>query len=81
MKRTLTTVRCVPRFGYEYADVRTVDIDGATQSEEEMLYALRRWFAMRGIADAVYGVDADDDGLFAIVNDEAYQGEWGTPLL
>ncbi len=82
MKKTLTTVRCVPRFGYEYAEVRTVDLElSGERNETELLASLRRWFSEHGIHDAVYDVETDDDGLFAIVNDEAYQNPWGDPLL
>jgi len=39
------------------------------------------YFAARGISDAVYDVNVDDDGWFAVINDEAYGQRWGTPLL
>jgi len=82
MRKTLTTVRCVPRFGYDHANVRTVDVDLLDLSDEqELLVALRTWFAHRGIADAVYDVAADDNGFFAIINDEAYHHSWGEELL
>lgn len=82
MRKTLTTVRCVPRFGYDHADVRTVDLDLFDAADEnELLAALRVWFEQRGITDAVYDVTVDDDGFFAIINDEAYQVEWGEPII
>jgi hypothetical protein len=81
MRKTLTTVRCVPRYGYEYAQVRTVDIELLDVADErELLAALRTWFAQRGVADAVYGLATDDNGHFAIINDEAYQEDWGEPI-
>ena len=62
--------------------MRTIDLDVADGAEEEeLLEAVRFWFASRGIADAVYDITVDDDGYFVIVNDEAYALEWGTPLL
>ena len=82
MRKTATTIRCVPRYGYASTDVRMIDldiVDGA--EEEELLEAVRFWFASRGIADAVYDVAVDDDGYFIIVNDEAYAHTWGTSLL
>jgi hypothetical protein len=82
MRKTLTTVRCVPRYGYEHAEVRTIDLDLLDVNDErELLATARSWFAQRGIADAVYDVSSDDNGLFAIVNDEAYRQPWGEALL
>ena len=49
--------------------------------ELELREALRFWFASRGIADAIYDIEVDDNGYFAIVNDEAYAHKWGKPLL
>ena len=34
-----------------------------------------------GGGDAVYDIEVDDDGYFAVINDEAYDVRWGTPLL
>lgn len=82
MRKTLTTIRCVPRFGYDYAQVRTIELDRIdAASEEELLATLREWFALCGMPDAVFGTDVDDYGIYAIINDEAYQTEWGMPLL
>jgi hypothetical protein len=82
MERILTTIRCVPRFGYEYTNVRTVDIDVVDANDEQELFnALTLWFNARNIPDAVYDIDVDDDGFFAIVNDEAFRQNWGTPIL
>jgi len=82
MKKTLTTIRCVPRYGYEFTQVRTVDLDVADACDEhELLAALTMWFNARNIPDAVYAIDVDDNGFFAIINDEAYRHDWGTPLL
>ena len=82
MRKTLTTVRCVPRFGYEYAQVRTVDLELLdTANEHEVLDALRTWFAQRGISNAVYDLAVDDSGFFGVINDEAYQENWGQPVL
>ena len=81
-ERTATTIRCVPRYGFVNTQVRTIDLDVPTSAEErELLELLRYWFASRGIADAVYDIDVDDSGYFAIVNDEAYLHDWGTRLL
>ncbi len=82
MKRTLTTLRCVPRFGYDFTEVRTVDLDIEADADELALeHALRDYFAQRGIVDAVFGIAADDSGFFAIINDEAYHHDWGERLL
>lgn len=82
MKRTLTTIRCVPRFGYDGTEVRTIDIElNDLQDDDEIAGSVRRWFATRGIDEALFDVVADDDGFFAVINDEAYQSEWGRPLL
>ncbi|MBL8880869.1 MAG: hypothetical protein JNG88_17280 [Phycisphaerales bacterium] len=82
MRRVATTVRCVPRFGYAGTNVRTVDLDLPSGAEPEALQTtLEAWFNRRGIADAVFSIDVDDDGYFAVVNDEAYDADWGTPLL
>ena len=82
MRKTMTTVQCVPRFGYEHAKVRTIDLDlFDAADEQELLVALRTWFAQHGIADAVYDVSNDHNGFFAIINDEAYRHDWGEALL
>ena len=82
MKKTLTTIRCVPRYGYDHTDVRIVELDLIDEVDErELLGVLRAWFEMRGISEAVYDVAFDDDGIFAIVNDEAYHEQWGASLL
>jgi hypothetical protein len=78
MKRTLTTVRCVPRYGYDHAQVRTVDLELPEGWDDELLDGiLATWFAQRGIADAVFAIEVDDDGYFAVINDEAFHEEWG----
>ncbi len=82
MKRTALAIRCVPRFGYENTEVRVVDLDLPHDAEEDSLrQALTFYFAMRGLNEAVYDIDADDNGFFAVVNDEAFAAAWGTPLL
>ena len=82
MKKTATTIRCVPRYGYEGTEVRTIDLDLADSADEhELAEAVGKWFNERGIADAVYDITLDDDGFFTVVNDEAYAAEWGTPLI
>lgn len=82
MRKTLTTVRCVPRYGYEHAQVRTVDLElHDVADEHELRTALQSWFAQRGIADAVYDITVDDDGYFAVINDDAYHREWGEAVL
>jgi hypothetical protein len=71
----------VPRFGYEYTQLRLVDLDVSEHAEaEEIMNILRLWFASRGIADAVFDLDRDDEGWFAIINDEAFEREWGEHL-
>ncbi|MCG3126621.1 MAG: hypothetical protein CHACPFDD_01472 [Phycisphaerae bacterium] len=81
MTKVATTVRCVPRYGFDYADVRTVVLDLPHGAEEhDIESALGRWFAQRGISDAVYAIEVDDDGYFAVINDEVFGAEWGTPV-
>ena len=81
MRKTLTTIRCVPRYGYEDTEVRSVDIELIDVADErEILESLHIWFAQHGVADAVYDLDVDDDGFFAIINDEAYRHEWGEAI-
>jgi len=82
MRKTATQIRCVPRFGYENTEVRMIDVDLPPDVEmDELAEALRFWFASHGIADALYDIDVDDNGYFAIVNDEAYGHAWGTSVL
>ncbi|MBN2447911.1 MAG: hypothetical protein JXO22_14360 [Phycisphaerae bacterium] len=82
MKRTATTFRCLPRLGLDYTELRVVDLDVCENADEAEIHAaLTRWFAHRGIADAVYDVAVDNDGPYAIINDEAYAESWGTPLV
>jgi hypothetical protein len=82
MRRTALAIRCVPRYGYENTEVRTVDLDVPRDAEEDVLRdALTFYFASRGIADAVYDIAVDDYGFFAVINDEVYDLQWGTPLV
>jgi hypothetical protein len=81
MKRTLTTIRCVPRYGYDFASVRTVDLDlPEGWDDDDLKPILETWFGQRGIADAVYAVEVDDDGFFAVINDEVFHVAWGEEL-
>jgi len=80
-KKTATEIRCVPRYGYEHTEVRTVHVDLPRGAEEDELRdALTFYFASRGVSDAVYDIEVDDYGFFAVINDEAYAFEWGTAL-
>jgi hypothetical protein len=82
MRKTALEIRCVPRFGFEHTEVRTVDLDIPADVDEETLReALTFYFVARGVPDAVYDINADDYGFYAVVNDEAYRVSWGTPLL
>ena len=82
MKKTALMMRCVPRYGYANTEVRMVDLDVTNEYDErELLQVLHAFFATRGIGDAVYDIEVDDDGFFAVINDEAYDHEWGTALL
>ena len=82
MKKTALMLRCVPRFGYGNADVRTIDLDVSRDAEEEQIrQAVQLYFALRGIQDALYDIEVDDNGYFAVINDEAYDAPWGAPLL
>ena len=82
MKKTALAIRCVPRYGYENTNVRTVDLDVPRDADEDVLLnALTFYFAARGINEAVYDIAVDDSGFFAIVNDEVFDVQWGTPLL
>jgi len=79
MRKLQTTFRCVPRLGLDYTELRVIDLDVSDEASElELVGALTRWFAQRGIADAVYDVTVDREGPLAIINDEAYAHEWGT---
>lgn len=81
IEKAAMSIRCVPRFGYADTEVRMLDLDTPAEGEEALLAALRGWFSSHGIEDAVYDVSVDDDGYFAIINDEAYGQTWGTPVL
>ena len=83
MRKTGTTIRCVPRLGYDYTQVRVIDIDllDAHEMDHRSLRdMLEFWFAERGIDDAVYDLETDRDGLLAIINDEAFLHTWGSEL-
>lgn len=82
MRKTALMVRCVPRFGYGNTEVRLIDLDVPRDVEERQLRdAIFFYFASRGIADALYDIQTDDNGYFAVINDEAYDINWGKPLL
>ena len=81
MTRVVTNIRCVPRCGFEYTQVRTVDLEAPAHAEEHDLHRLlNHWFVQRGIEEAVYAIEVEDKGYFAIINDEAYKESWGTKL-
>ncbi len=82
MRRTQTLLRCVPRYGYNYADVRTIEVELPPDlGPAGVQRVAQSWFTMRGMSDAVFAIEQDEDGPFAIVNDEAYLEDWGRPLL
>ena len=82
IRKIATTIRCVPRFGFEGTEVRGIDIDLPSEAgPEELFEVLRYYFACRGIADAVYDIQVDDNGYFAVVNDEAFGQPWGARML
>ncbi|MBK9120958.1 MAG: hypothetical protein IPM18_15365 [Phycisphaerales bacterium] len=81
MKKTAYMLRCLPRCGFDHTEVRMVDLDLTPHADVEVVReALTLFFAVRGISEAVYAVDFDHDGPYAIINDEAYEHAWGTPL-
>ena len=82
MKKLVASVRCVPRYGYDFAEVRSLDVElaGSIHDEEVLREAVERYFLSIGIGDAVFDIDVDDDGYFAIINDEAYQDDWGESI-
>ena len=78
MKRVLTAIRCVPRLGLSGTQLRILELDVPEEAtEQELLAVLRQWFAQRGLADAVYDVQVDRDGLLAVINDDAFEQAWG----
>ncbi|MBI3759903.1 MAG: hypothetical protein HY269_09145 [Deltaproteobacteria bacterium] len=82
MRSVITTIRCVPRLGCDFAQVRTIELGLAPGFEHgDLRDALDAWFCDRGMQDAVYDVQTDDSGYFAVLNDEVYHEEWGVPLL
>jgi hypothetical protein len=82
MKRIAQMIRCVPRFGYANTEVRSIDVELPPDVElDELRRVIEFYFASRGIGEAVFDVNFDDDGCFAVINDEAYEMVWGQPLL
>ncbi len=82
MRKTALMVRCVPRYGFGNTEVRMIDLDLPRDVEEDQLrQALCFYFASRGIADALYDIQVDDNGYFAVINDEAFVLPWGTRML
>ncbi len=76
-----TMIRCVPRYGFEDTEVREIELELPRGAEEdEIRFALDEWFVLQGIDQAVYDIEVDDDGFFAVVNDEAFAQPWGTRL-
>ncbi len=81
MTRVVTNIRCVPRCGFEYTEVRTVDLEAPSNIDDHQMHRLlNHWFVQRGIEEAVYAIETDDTGYFAIINDEAFKQSWGTSL-
>ncbi len=81
MKKLATTIRCLPRLGLDYTELRLVDVDVEQDATDGELYqAVLRYFARHGLHDAVFAVEVDQDGVFAIINDDAYTTEWGATL-
>ncbi len=81
MRKMATSIRCVPRYGFDNTEVRSVSLAVQDENEERELHeALQYWFLSRGISNAIYAFDVDDNGYFAIINDEVYDKRWGTPI-
>lgn len=82
MRSVMTSIRCVPRLGCDFTQVRTIELGVAPgYGELDVRDALTAWFADRGLEEVVYDVGVDNDGYYAVINDEAYYEEWGAPLL
>jgi hypothetical protein len=81
-KSTATLIRCVPRFGYSDTEVREIELNLPSGADEaELRVVLDRWFEAQGIEEALYDIAVDEDGFYAVINDEAYDDKWGTPLV
>lgn len=81
-KRTALLMRCIPRFGYQNTEVRMIDLDVSPESQmRDIWQRVNVYFAARRIHDAVYDVGVDNDGYYAVINDEAFGQDWGKPVL
>ena len=81
VKTVATRIRCVPRIGYDNTEVRTIDVGLPEGAESDRVRdALDIWFMAHGIDDAVFDIAFDNDGIYAVINDEAYDASWGKPL-
>lgn len=82
MRKTATSIRCVPRLGLDNTQVRTVDLDlPENWDETDLQVVLSNWFGARGVGDAIYAIEVDPDGFFAVINDEAFEQAWGEALM
>ncbi|MDX2201081.1 MAG: hypothetical protein SF069_19170 [Phycisphaerae bacterium] len=71
----------MPRVGLEHTEVREIEVDCDQPHDDEFLReSIERFFSRRGLGEALYDLEVDDNGYFAVVNDEAYQQSWGTSL-
>lgn len=81
MRKTATTIRCAPRLGIASSALRVVDIDIYDPDDDRELYqTLSAFFESRGIAEAIFDMTWDDEGCLAIINDEAFDYDWGSEL-
>lgn len=81
-KKISTTIRCVPRFGFANTQVREILVDTEDAFDDAQLYdAIVEFFGAYGFVDAVFDFDQDEDGYFAIINDDTFEGEWGKVLI
>lgn len=82
MRRTATTIRCVPRLGLDNTQVRTIELDLPEGFDEnDLQIVLATWFRQHGADEAVFSIEVDNDGFFAVINDEAFSQAWGEELL
>jgi hypothetical protein len=82
MKRTATTIRCIPRLGLDSTQVRVIEVDlPEGWDDRDLQVILDGWFRQHGASEAVYSVEVDNDGYFAIINDDAFERTWGEEIV
>ena len=82
MRKTVTTIRCVPRYGYGHAQVRAVDLELYDAADEKRAAQRARALVRPARHRRTPSLTSrwTTTGFFAVINDDAYLDSWGEAI-